>query len=105
MLAACMQAQTLANFYLAFDLDLAIVPVLNKVDLPAADPDRTAAEVQAAFDLPAESCVRTSAKTGVGIDEVLTAIVERIPPPQVPPSYKSACLLLLKLLSAVCNSN
>ena len=80
-----LQAQTLANFYLAFDLDLAIVPVLNKVDLPAADPERTAEDVHTAFDLPAESCIRASAKTGVGIDDVLRAVVQRVPPPQVLP--------------------
>lgn len=78
-----MQAQTLANFYLAFDLDLAIVPVLNKVDLPAADPDRVAEDVHSAFDLTPDSCIRASAKTGVGIDDVLQAVVERVPPPQV----------------------
>lgn len=77
-----MQAQTVANFYLAFDLDLEIVPVLNKIDLPAADPDRVADDIEAAFDLPVASIVRASAKSGIGIDDVLTAVVERVPPPQ-----------------------
>lgn len=79
---AHMQAQTVANFYLAFDLDLEIVPVLNKIDLPAADPDRVAADVEAAFDLPAASIIRASAKAGLGIEDVLAAVVERVPPPQ-----------------------
>jgi GTP-binding protein LepA len=76
-----MQAQTLANTYLALDNNLEIVPVLNKIDLPAADPDRVAAEVSDLFGLdPAEIC-KVSAKTGEGIVDVLEAIVSRIPPP------------------------
>lgn len=89
------QAQTLANFYLAFELDLTIVPVLNKIDLPAADPARTAADVQAAFDMPEESCIHASAKTGLGIENVLKAVVERVPPPQV------SCHIYFWLLSLV----
>jgi translation factor GUF1, mitochondrial len=76
-----LQAQTVANFYLAFDLDLAIIPVLNKVDLPAADPPRVAADIATAFDLPEASVLQCSAKAGTGIEPLLRAVVERIPPP------------------------
>ncbi|MEL7157084.1 MAG: translation elongation factor 4 [Actinomycetota bacterium] len=76
------EAQTLANTYLAMENDLEIVPVLNKLDLPAADPDRYAAEIEQVLGIPGEDCLRISAKTGLGIDELLAAIVERIPPPE-----------------------
>ncbi|MEM8925163.1 MAG: translation elongation factor 4 [Actinomycetota bacterium] len=76
------EAQTLANTYLAMEHDLEIVPVLNKLDLPAADPDRYAGEIEQVLGIPAEDCLRISAKTGLGIDELLEAIVERIPPPE-----------------------
>lgn len=76
-----MQAQTVANFYLAFELNLEIVPVLNKIDLPAADPERVAADIETAFDLPADSVIQASAKSGLGIEDVLAAIVERVPQP------------------------
>lgn len=76
-----MQAQTVANFYSAFELDLAVVPVINKVDLPAADPDRVASEIESAFDLPASSSIRCSAKAGIGVDDVLRAVVREVPPP------------------------
>lgn len=75
------QAQTVANFFMAFDQNLSIVPVLNKIDLPAADPDRVAAQLKDAFDLDAADCVHVSAKTGVGLDQLLQAVVDRIPPP------------------------
>lgn len=76
------QAQTLANTYLALDNNLEIVPVLNKIDLPAADPERVAAEVSELFGLDPDLVLRVSAKTGEGIAEVLEAIVQHIPPPQ-----------------------
>ena len=66
----------MANFYLAFEQGLALLPVLNKIDLPAADPPAVAAELAAAFDLDAESAVAVSAKTGAGIDKLLAAIIE-----------------------------
>ncbi|MHB1413159.1 MAG: GTP-binding protein, partial [Thermoleophilia bacterium] len=83
------QAQTLANTYLALDNNLEIVPVLNKIDLPAADPERVAAEVSELFGTDPDEVLRVSAKTGEGVAEVLEAIVRRIPPPagdpQAPP--------------------
>ncbi|RMF24052.1 MAG: GTP-binding protein, partial [Deltaproteobacteria bacterium] len=75
------EAQTVANTYLALDADLEIVPVLNKIDLPSADPDTVAAQIEDAIGLPAADAVRVSAKTGEGVEELLSAIVERIPPP------------------------
>ncbi|MBO9363727.1 MAG: translation elongation factor 4 [Roseiflexus sp.] len=75
------EAQTLANVYLALENDLTIIPVLNKIDLPGADPDHVAMEIERVLGLPAEEVLRVSAKQGIGIDELLEAIVERIPPP------------------------
>jgi translation elongation factor EF-4 len=69
-------AQTVANFYLAFEQDLALLPVLNKVDLPAADPDAVAGQLAAVFDLDPASALRVSARTGVGLEALLPAIVE-----------------------------
>ena len=75
------EAQTLANCYLALEHDLAIVAVLNKIDLPAADPDRFAAEIENVLGIPAGDIVRISAKTGEGVPELLDAVVTTIPPP------------------------
>ena len=75
------QAQTLANAYQALEHDLEIVPVLNKIDLPAADPVRCALEIEHVLGLPAESILEISAKTGSGVPELLDAIIARIPPP------------------------
>jgi len=75
------EAQTVANAYLAVDAGLEIVPVLNKVDLPSADPPRVRKEIEDVIGLDASGALEISAKTGVGVDAVLEAIVERIPPP------------------------
>src|ERR671915_68718 len=75
------QAQTLANCYLALENDLEIVVALNKVDLPAADPDRVAEEIERVLGIAAEDCLRISAKTGEGVPELLDAVIEKIPPP------------------------
>ena len=76
------EAQTLANVYQAIDQDLEIVPVLNKVDLPAADVDRVKEQIEDIIGLDASDAIETSAKTGLGIPDVLEAIVTRLPPPQ-----------------------
>lgn len=76
------EAQTMANFYLAFDQDLTIVPVLNKVDMAAADPERVAGQMNSLFDFDPAEIIHASAKSGIGIDEVLQAAVDRIPAPQ-----------------------
>ena len=75
------EAQTLANCYLALENDLEIVAVLNKIDLPAADPDRYAAEIEQVLGIPADQILRISAKTGMGVPELLDAVCERIPAP------------------------
>src|SRR3954462_7590537 len=73
------QAQTVANAYLAMEHDLAIVPVLNKVDLPLARPDEVVAEMEQALGISPAEVLRASGKTGLGVDEVLRAIIERVP--------------------------
>jgi GTP-binding protein LepA len=75
------QAQTLANCYQAIEHDLEIVAALNKIDLPAADPDRCAKEIEQVLGLPATQILRISAKTGEGVRELLDAVVERVPAP------------------------
>jgi GTP-binding protein LepA len=75
------EAQTLANTYLAIDADLEIIPVVNKIDLPAADPDRVAQEIEDIVGLDAADVIPVSAKTGFGIDALLEAVVEKVPPP------------------------
>lgn len=76
------QAQTMANFYLAFDQDLTIIPVINKIDLPNAKPEKVIEEIESVFGLKPEEVVLASAKAGIGIDETLKAIVEKIPAPK-----------------------
>jgi GTP-binding protein LepA len=76
------EAQTLANCYLALENDLEIVAVLNKIDLPAADPDTYATEIESVLGIPAEDILRVSAKTGEGVEGVLDAIIGSIPPPR-----------------------
>ena len=76
------EAQTLANVYMALEHDLEIIPVINKIDLPSADPERVKEEIEEAIGLDASEAILTSAKTGAGIEEILDAIVERIPPPK-----------------------
>ncbi|AUD13733.1 MULTISPECIES: translation elongation factor 4 [unclassified Planococcus (in: firmicutes)] len=80
------EAQTLANVYLALDNDLEILPVINKIDLPAADPERVRQEVEDVIGLDASEAVLASAKAGIGIEEILEQIVEKVPPPTGDPS-------------------
>ena len=75
------EAQTLANVYMALDQDLEIVPVLNKIDLPSAEPERVVEEIEQVIGLDAHDAVRASAKMGIGIPEILEQVVKRIPPP------------------------
>ena len=76
------EAQTLANCYLALEHDLEIVACLNKIDLPAADPDRVKAQIEEVIGLDASNAIEISAKTGMGVPDVLEAIVTRLPPPK-----------------------
>lgn len=75
------QAQTVANFYLAFEAQLEIIPVINKIDLKNADPERVESQIEKVFDIPREECIRISAKLGTNVEKVLQAVVNRIPPP------------------------
>lgn len=75
------EAQTLANVYLALEHDLSIIPVINKIDLPGAQPEHVAQEVEDVIGLTKEECIFASAKQGIGIVEILEAVVERVPPP------------------------
>jgi GTP-binding protein LepA len=88
------EAQTLANVYQAIDNDHEIVPVLNKVDLPAAEPERIRAQIEDVIGIDASDAVLASAKTGLGIHEVLEAIVTRLPPPKGDESKPLKCLLV-----------
>ncbi len=76
------EAQTVANCYTAIDLGVEVIPVLNKIDLPAADPDRVAEEIEDIVGLDASDAVRASAKTGLGIPEILEVVVKQVPPPR-----------------------
>jgi GTP-binding protein LepA len=76
------EAQTLANTYLAVDANLELVPILNKIDLPSAEPERVAREIEDILGLPADDVLLVSAKTGQGIGELIERIVERVPPPR-----------------------
>jgi len=76
------EAQTLANVYQAIDVNLEIVPVLNKIDLPAAEPDRVRAQIEDVIGIDASNALEISAKTGVGVEDVLEAIVTRLPAPK-----------------------
>src|SRR5918911_5326338 len=76
------EAQTLANVYVALDNHLEIVPVLNKIDLPVAQPDQVKQQIEDTIGLDASEALLVSAKTGQGVDEMLQAVVERIPPPR-----------------------
>jgi GTP-binding protein LepA len=87
------EAQTLANCYLALEHDLEIVAALNKIDLPAADPERFAAEIENVLGIPADQILRISAKTGEGVGELLDAVVERIPAPQGDPKAPLQALI------------
>ena len=87
------EAQTLANVYLALEHDLEIVPVINKIDLPSAEPERVKNEIEDTIGLDASAAVLTSAKTGLGIKEVLDAVVAYIPPPEGDPDAPLRALI------------
>ncbi len=76
------EAQTLANLYLALEADLNIIPVINKIDLPSAEPERVMQEVEDVIGLPQEECILASAKEGIGTQDILEAIIHRVPPPK-----------------------
>ena len=87
------EAQTLANLYMALDHDLVIIPVVNKIDLPAARPDEVAQELEELIGIPAEEVIRASAKEDIGTEEILEAIVHRLPPPHGDPHQPLRALI------------
>jgi GTP-binding protein LepA len=76
------EAQTLANLYLALEADLTIIPVINKIDLPSADPEKVMQEVEEVIGLSRDECILASAKEGIGTQEILEAVIQQIPPPR-----------------------
>ena len=87
------EAQTLANVYLALDHDLDVIPVINKIDLPSADPDRVVNEIEDVIGIEAQDAPRISAKTGLNVDQVLEQIVQKIPAPQGDPKAALQALI------------
>jgi GTP-binding protein LepA len=87
------EAQTLANCYAALDADLTIVAALNKIDLPQAEPDKRAGEIERVLGIPADEVLRISAKTGEGVPELLDAVVDRVPPPKGDPDAPLQALM------------
>ena len=87
------EAQTLANLYLALENDLTIIPVLNKIDLPAAQPERFAEELAGLIGCEPDDCLQVSGKTGVGVDKLLNRIVEEIPAPQGDPEAPARAMI------------
>ena len=88
------EAQTVANCYTALDLDDEVVPVLNKIDLPAADPENARGEIEDVIGVDASEAILCSAKTGLGVEEVLEAIVARVPPPKGEPDGPLKALII-----------
>ncbi|EEX38417.1 translation elongation factor 4 [Vibrio metschnikovii] len=88
------EAQTLANCYTAIEMDLEVVPILNKIDLPAAEPERVAEEIEDIVGIDAIDAVRCSAKTGLGVDDVLEKIVSQIPSPEGDPEAPLQALII-----------
>jgi GTP-binding protein LepA len=88
------EAQTVANCYAALEQGVEVVPVLNKIDLPVAEPERVMAEIEDIIGIDASNAVRVSAKTGEGVDDVLEAVIARIPPPQGDPGAPLQALVI-----------
>ena len=88
------EAQTVANCYTALDLDVEVVPVLNKIDLPSADPENARQEIEDVIGIDASEAVLASAKTGLGVEDILEAVVARIPPPKGDPEAPLKALII-----------
>jgi GTP-binding protein LepA len=87
------EAQTLANVYMAIEAGLTIIPVLNKIDLPGADPERVRQEIEDVVGIDASGAILCSAKAGLGIDEILAAVIDLVPPPKVEPDKPLTALV------------
>ncbi len=94
------EAQTIANLYLALEQDLDIIPIINKVDLPSADPDRVKNELKEIIGLDPDECILSSAKTGLGTEDILEAIVQRIKPPSGDPRLPLRALIFDSLFDS-----
>ena len=88
------EAQSVANCYTAIEMDLEVIPVLNKIDLPAAEPEKVVAEIEDVIGLDAHDAIKVSAKTGLNVQEVLEQLVERVPPPQGDPNGALQALII-----------
>jgi GTP-binding protein LepA len=88
------EAQTVANCYTAMDLNVEVIPVLNKMDLASADPEGAAAEIEDVIGIDASDAIRASAKTGMGIDEILETVIKRVPPPKGDPAAPLQALII-----------
>ena len=88
------EAQTVANCYTAIEQGVTVVPVLNKIDLPSAEPERVIEEIEDIIGIPAHDALRASAKTGEGVDDILEAVIARIPPPSGDPDFPLQALML-----------
>ncbi len=102
------EAQTLANVYLAMDHDLEVMPVINKIDLPSADPERVKEEIEDVIGIDAEDAPQISAKSGLNVEQVLKQIVEKIPSPEGDKNaplqgliFDSVCMMHIKELSSL----
>lgn len=94
------EAQTLANVYLALDNNLEILPIINKIDLPSAEPERVRQEIEDVIGLDASEAVLTSAKAGIGIEDILEQIVEKVPAPAGDPEAPLQALIFDSLYDA-----
>ena len=81
LISVSFQAQTVANFYLAFGKELPVIPVLNKIDLKNSNPEKVIEQLNSLFEIDPDSVLKISAKLGTGVDQVLQAVIKRIPPP------------------------
>src|SRR5690606_23280734 len=88
------EAQTVANCYTAIEQDVEVIPVLNKIDLPSAEPDRAKQEIEDVIGIDASDAILASAKTGLGIDDILEAVIARVPPPKGDPAAPLQALII-----------
>jgi len=99
--AQSIQAQTISNLYLALDNDLEIIPVLNKVDLPSANPEEVTDDIVDLLGCDAEDVIHASGKTGFGVDNILEAIIEKIPAPKGNPDAPLQALILIQFTTLI----
>ena len=88
------EAQSVANCYTAIEQGLEVIPVLNKIDLPSAEPERVCAEIEEIIGVPADEALRISAKTGLGVDDLLEQLVAKVPPPKGDPNAPLQALII-----------